>query len=382
MAEKRDYYEVLGVSKNATKDELKKAYRKLAIKYHPDKNPGDKKAEDTFKEAAEAYEMLSNDEKRQRYDQFGHAGFQGAGGGGFSGFSNMEDIFSHFGDIFEGFGGFGGFGGGGSSRGGRRAVRKGSNIRVKVTLTLQDVVNGVEKKLKITKKVACSSCDGTGAESSSGVETCSTCHGSGYVTRVTNTILGQMQQQSPCPTCGGEGTVISQKCTSCYGEGVVDGEETVTVKIPAGVGEGMQLNVAGKGNAARRGGVPGDLIVLITEESHPSLERDGNDILYELPISFPDAVLGATVEVPTIEGNVKIKIDSGTQPGKILRLRGKGIPDINGYGRGDFLVHVQVFVPKSVSKEEKSMLEEINKSENFQPKEGKTGFFDRMKNYF
>lgn len=380
MAEKRDYYEVLGVSKNATKDELKKAYRKLAIQYHPDKNPGNKEAEEKFKEAAEAYEVLSNDDKRRKYDQFGHAGLGGAAGGGFSGFSDIEDIFSHFGDIFGGFGGFGGFSGRG--RGGQRAVRKGSNIRIKVSLTLQDIVNGVEKKLKIKKKVACSKCDGTGAENPDAVETCGTCRGSGYVTRVTNTILGQMQQQSPCPTCGGEGKVITQKCTACYGEGVVDGEETVSVKIPAGVAEGMQLNVSGKGNAARRGGMPGDLIIVIGEESHPELERDGNDILYELAISFPDAVLGATVEVPTVENKVKIKIDPGTQPGKILRLRGKGIPDVNGYGRGDFLVHIQVFVPKTVSKDEKKILEQMKESPAFTPKQGKDGFFDRMKNYF
>ncbi len=380
MAEKRDYYEVLGVSKNATKDELKKAYRKLAIQYHPDKNPGDDAAEEKFKEAAEAYEVLSNDDKRRKYDQFGHAGLGGAGGG-YSGFSDINDIFSHFGDIFGGFGGFGGFGDSGR-RGGQRAVRKGSNIRIKVTLSLQDVVNGVEKKLKIKKKVTCSKCGGSGAESANDVTTCSTCKGGGYVTRVANTILGQMQQQSPCPTCSGEGKVITKKCTACYGEGVVDGEDTVSVKIPAGVAEGMQLNLSGKGNAARRGGVPGDLIVLIAEENHPELERDGNDILYELAISFPDAVLGATVEVPTVENNVKIKIDSGTQPGKILRLRGKGIPDVNGYGRGDFLVHVQVFVPKSVSKEDKKVLEKLKESDAFIPKKGAKGFFNRMKNYF
>lgn len=380
MAEKRDYYEVLGVSKNATKDELKKAYRKLAIQYHPDKNPGDDAVEEKFKEAAEAYEVLSNDDKRRKYDQFGHAGLGGASGG-YSGFSDINDIFSHFGDIFGGFGGFGGFGDSGR-RGGQRAVRKGSNIRIKVTLSLQDVVNGVEKKLKIKKKVSCSTCGGSGAESASDVATCSTCKGSGYVTRIANTILGQMQQQSPCPTCGGEGKVITKKCTACYGEGVVDGEDTVSVKIPAGVAEGMQLNVSGKGNAARRGGIPGDLIVVIAEENHPELERDGNDILYELAISFPDAVLGATVEVPTVENNVKIKIDSGTQPGKILRLRGKGIPDINGYGRGDFLVHVQVFVPKSLSKEDKKILEKLKESDAFIPKQGADGFFNRMKNYF
>jgi len=378
MAEKRDYYEVLGVSKSASKDELKKAYRKLAIQYHPDKNPGNAEAEEKFKEAAEAYEVLSNDAKKSKYDQFGHAGMGGAGGGGFSGFGDMDDIFSHFGDIF---GGFGGFGGGGRSRQ-RQQVRKGSNLRIKVTLNLKDIVNGVEKNLKLKKKVSCSTCNGSGAEAGSAKETCTTCSGSGFVTRVTNTLLGQMQQQTQCPTCGGEGKIITKKCNVCYGEGLVDGEETISVKIPAGVQEGMQLNVGGKGNAPRRGGVNGDLIVLIQEEEHPELERDGNDLLYELPVTFPDAVLGATVEVPTVENKVKIKIDAGTQPGKILRLRGKGVPDVNGYGRGDLLVHINVFVPKTISKDEKKVLEKMNESDSFKPKKGKDGFFDRMKNYF
>lgn len=383
MATKRDYYEVLGVSKSATKDELKKSYRKLAIQYHPDKNPGDKEAEEKFKEAAEAYEVLSDDDKRRKYDQFGHAGLGGAGGGGFSGFGDINDIFEHFGDIFGGaFGG--GFGGGFGSRGrgGRQAVRKGSNLRVRVQLNLQEIVQGVEKKIKLKKKVTCTTCNGSGAANPSAVQTCTTCNGSGYVVQVVNSILGRMQQQSACPTCGGEGKTITQKCTSCYGEGIVDGEETVSIKIPAGVGEGMQMNVAGKGNAPRRGGVSGDLIVVIAEESHPELQRDGNDLIYELPISFPHAVLGATVEVPTVEGNVKIKIDEGTQPGKVLRLRGKGIPDVNGYGRGDLLVQIQVFVPKSITKEERKTLEKLLESESFTPKVGKNGFFDRMKDFF
>jgi molecular chaperone DnaJ len=381
MATKRDYYEVLGVSKSATKDELKKAYRKLAIQYHPDKNPGDKAAEEKFKEAAEAYEVLSDDEKRRKYDQFGHAGLGGAGGSGFSGFGDINDIFEHFGDIFgSAFGGsgFGGF----SSRGRSQQVRKGSNLRVKVHLNLQEVVQGVEKKLKVKKKVACSTCNGSGAANAQAVQTCTTCKGTGYVVQVVNSILGRMQQQSPCPTCGGEGKTITQKCTTCYGEGIVDGEETISVKIPAGVGEGMQMNVAGKGNAPRRGGVNGDLIVVITEEKHPNLQRDGNDLIYELPISFPDAVMGATVEVPTVEGAVKIKIDEGTQPGKVLRLRGKGIPDVNGYGRGDLLVHIQVFVPKNITKDERKILEKLQESESFNPKFAKNGFFDRMKDFF
>ena len=338
MAEKRDYYEVLGVAKNATKDEIKKAYRKLAIKYHPDKNPGDKEAEEKFKEAAEAYDVLSDDTKRQRYDQFGHAGVGGAAGGGFS---DVNDIFTHFGDIFgDLFGGgasFGGFGGG--SRG--RAVRKGSNLRVRVKLNLSEIVSGTEKKIKIKKKVTCTACNGSGAATSNDVQSCPDCKGSGYVIRMVNGIFGRMQQQSPCPRCGGEGKIITHKCPHCSGEGVVDAEETVTVQIPAGVADGMQLNVPGKGNAPRHGGVNGDLYVLISEEEHPQLERDGNDLIYTLDISFPDAVLGANVEIPTVEGNVKIHIDEGTQSGKILRLRGKGVPDVNGYGRGDLLVNVK-----------------------------------------
>ena len=380
MAEKRDYYEVLGVSKSATNDELKKAYRKLAIQYHPDKNPGNKSAEEKFKEAAEAYEVLSHDDKRRKYDQFGHAGMGGAGGGGgFSGFGDINDIFEHFGDIFGGA-----FGGGFSQRGGGRqqATRKGSNLRVKVQLDLSEIVQGVEKKLKLKKKVSCTSCNGNGAANAGAVQTCTTCKGNGYVVQVVNSILGRMQQQTVCPSCGGEGKTITQKCTACYGEGVIDGEETISVKIPAGVAEGMQMNVHGKGNAARRGGVNGDLVVLITEEDHPELERDGNDLIYNLPVSFPDAVLGATVEIPTIEGTVKIKVEEGTQSGKILRLRGKGVPDVNGYGRGDLLVNIQVFVPKNITKEERKVLENMQKSESFIPKTGKNGFFDRMKDLF
>ncbi|MBR4349229.1 MAG: molecular chaperone DnaJ [Bacteroidales bacterium] len=378
MAEKRDYYEVLGVAKNATKDEIKMAYRKLAIKYHPDKNPGDKEAEEKFKEAAEAYDVLSDDTKRQRYDQFGHAGVGGAAGGGFS---DVNDIFTHFGDIFgDLFGGgasFGGFGGG--SRG--RAVRKGSNLRVRVKLNLSEIVSGTEKKIKIKKKVTCTACNGSGAATSNDVQSCPDCKGSGYVIRMVNGIFGRMQQQSPCPRCGGEGKIITHKCPHCSGEGVVDAEETVTVQIPAGVADGMQLNVPGKGNAPRHGGVNGDLYVLISEEEHPQLERDGNDLIYTLDISFPDAVLGANVEIPTVEGNVKIHIDEGTQSGKILRLRGKGVPDVNGYGRGDLLVNVQVYVPKNVTKDEKKLLEKLQESESFKPK-SQNGFFNRMRDFF
>lgn len=383
MATKRDYYEILGVSKSASKDELKKAYRKLAVQYHPDKNPDNKEAEEKFKEAAEAYEVLSDDEKRRKYDQFGHEGLGGAGG--FSGFTDINDIFNHFGDIFgAGFGGsFGGFGGGFSSRGrGGHSVRKGSNLRIKVSLNLQEIVGGVEKKIKLKKKVSCSTCSGSGAATPSAVQTCTTCNGAGVVVQVVNSILGRMQQQSVCPTCGGDGKTITQKCTNCYGEGIVDGEETVSIKIPAGVAEGMQMNAAGKGNAARRGGVNGDLILLIQEESHPDLQRDGNDLIYELPISIPQAILGATVEIPTVDGSAKIKVDEGTQSGKILRLRGKGIPDVNGYGRGDLLVQVQVFVPKTISKEERKTLEKLQDSPSFAPQNKKEGFFSKVKDFF
>lgn len=385
MTTKRDFYEILGVSKSASKEEIKKAYRQKAIQYHPDKNPGDKEAEDKFKEAAEAYEVLSDDNKRARYDQFGHAGMGSSGGGGYSHDWNIEDIFSQFGDIFGGhfgsFGGFGGFGSGGG-RGGRRVAR-GTDLRVKVKLNYSEIANGVEKKIKVNKYVSCNSCDGTGAEGSSGFTTCSTCRGSGYVTRVTNTILGQMQSTSPCPTCNGEGKTINNKCKACSGEGVVRDNEVITIKIPAGVAEGMQLNVSGKGNAARRGGVPGDLLVIIEEEKHPELIRDGNDLIYNLSVSIPDAILGVPIEIPTIDGKVKIKIEPGTQPGKILRLRGKGLPEVNSYNRGDLLVAINVYIPKSLSKDEKAIIEKMSKSPSFapDPKE-QTSFFERMRGYF
>jgi molecular chaperone DnaJ len=381
---KRDYYEVLGVGRDASKDEIKKAYRKMALKYHPDKNPGDKNAEEHFKEAAEAYEVLSDDNKRARYDQFGHAGM--GNGGGFGGFSGggmtIEDIFSQFGDIFGGhFGGFGSFGGGGRSS---RRVNKGSDLRVKVKLNYQEIANGAEKKIKVNKYVSCKACNGTGAAGSSGYSTCSTCRGSGYVTRVTNTMLGQMQTTSPCPTCNGEGKIIVNKCSSCGGEGVVRDDEVITIKIPAGVAEGMQMSVSGKGNAARRGGVNGDLLVLIEEEKHPELIRDGNDLIYNLYISFPDAALGAPVEIPTVDGKVKIKIDPGTQPGKVLRLRGKGLPEVNGYGRGDLLVTINVWVPKNLSREERAVIERFAKSPNFDPRpdSSEANFFERMRGFF
>ncbi len=381
---KRDYYEVLGVSKSATKEELKKAYRKMAIKYHPDKNPGDKEAEEKFKEAAEAYEVLSNDDKKARYDQFGHAGMGGAaGGGGFGGFSNMEDIFSHFGDIFGGHFGGGGFGGfSGGQR--QRYVNKGSNLRVKVKLNFEEISKGVEKKIKVRKYVACNSCNGSGAKDSNSYSTCSTCNGSGQVTRVQRTLLGQMQTASVCPDCGGEGKTITQKCTSCHGEGVEKAEEVISINIPAGVEEGMQLSVSGKGNAARRGGINGDLLVLIEEVEHPELIRDGNNLLYNLFITVPDAILGTTAEIPTIDGRVKVKIDAGTQSGKILRLRGKGFPDVNRYGTGDLLVKINVWIPKGLKKEERKLVEKLSKSDSFKPNPTKEekGFFQRMKDYF
>lgn len=380
--EKRDYYEVLGVSKSADATEIKKAYRKLALKYHPDKNPGDKEAEEKFKEAAEAYDVLSNEEKRRRYDQFGHAGVGGAGQGGFGGGMSMDDIFSQFGDIFGSFGGFSGFGGFGGGRSARR-VNRGTNLRVKVKMNLQEIATGIEKKIKVKKYVACQHCNGTGAKDGKSYSTCSTCKGSGQVTRVQNTILGAMQTTSTCPTCEGEGKIINEKCTFCNGEGVLMSEEVISINIPAGVGEGMQLSLSGKGNAARRGGVNGDLIVLIEEEEHPELVRDGNDLLYNVFIGYPEAVLGETVEIPTIEGKVKVKIEAGTQPGKILHLRGKGLPDVNGYGKGDLLAKVNVWIPKNLSKDEKKLVEKMKEAEGFKPGSGdKKSIFSKMKDFF
>ncbi|MBI9035655.1 MAG: molecular chaperone DnaJ [Bacteroidales bacterium] len=378
---KRDYYEVLGVQKDATEAEFKKAYRKLAIKYHPDKNPNNHEAEEKFKEAAEAYEILSNPDKRAKYDRFGHAGVGGAAGGGFGGGGmNMDDIFSQFGDIFGGA--FGGGFGGGHSR--RQRVNRGTNLRVRVKLTLEEIANGVEKKIKVNKHVSCDSCDGSGAKHGSGHTTCHTCHGSGQVTRVTSTFLGQMQTSSTCPTCNGQGQVIRDKCPKCAGNGITKGEEVISLKIPAGVAEGMQLSVSGKGNAAARGGVPGDLIILIEEIKHELLERDGNNLIYEHYLSFPDAALGSSIEIPTIEGKARIKIQPGTQPGKVLRLKGKGLPDVNGYGRGDLLINLNVWTPKSLSKDEQSILEKLQNSDNFRPNPTSKdkSLFDRMKEYF
>ena len=381
---KRDYYEILEVPKSANKEEIKKAYRKKAIQYHPDKNPGDKAAEEKFKEAAEAYEILSDDNKKARYDQFGHAGVSGAGGFSGGGMS-MEDIFSHFGDIFSDLG-MGGFGF--SSFGGRqqqsRMMSRGTNLRIKVRLNLQEVAQGAEKKLKLKKYVSCKTCNGTGAEGDHGYSTCNVCNGKGQVTRIANTILGRMQTSSVCSNCGGFGKVITRKCTACYGEGIVQDEELVTVNIPAGVAEGMQLTVSGRGNAARRGGINGDLIVVIEEEPHADLVRDGNDLIYPLFVSISDATIGTTVEIPTVDSRVKIKVDAGTQPGTILRLRGKGIPEVNGYGRGDLLVTVNVWIPKTITKEERVVLERLNASKNFQPQptQEDKSFFQKVRNLF
>ncbi len=376
---KRDYYEILGVSKNADKTEIKKAYRKIALKYHPDKNPGDKSAEEKFKEAAEAYEILSNEEKKAKYDRFGHSAFDG--GQGFSGGGmSMDDIFSHFGDIFENFGFGGGFSSG--SRSGRR-VNKGSNLRVKVKLDLKDILNGTTKKIKVKKYVECSHCTGTGSADGS-FDNCTTCRGSGQVIQIRNTMLGQMQTSSTCPTCRGEGKIIKNKCTHCYGEGIVKGEEVVQITVPAGVAEGMQMKVGGKGSAPRRGGINGDLHVVFEENEHPELIRDEEDLLYNLFISFPEAALGTSVEIPTIESKVKIKIAPGTQGGKVLRLRGKGLPTYGSYGKGDILVKVNVWVPTKLEKDEKRILEKLKNSDNFEPKPDKNekSFFDRMKDMF
>lgn len=390
--EKRDYYEVLEVTKEATAEVIKKAYRKKAIQFHPDKNPGDKVAEEKFKEAAEAYDVLSNPDKRARYDQFGHAGMSGAAGnggpfgGGFGGAGmSMDDIFSMFGDVFGGrggggFGGFGGFGGGGGQQ--QRRFR-GSDLRVKVKLTLKEVATGAEKKFKLKKYVNCSHCHGTGAEGDGGSETCPTCKGSGSVIRNQQTILGTMQTRVTCSTCSGEGKIIKNKCKHCGGEGIEYGEEVVSVNIPAGVAEGMQLSMGGKGNAGKHNGVPGDLLILVEEEQHPDLIRDENDLIYNLLLSFPTAALGGTVEIPTIDGKVKVKIDSGTQPGKVLRLRGKGLPNVNGYGTGDLLVNVSVYVPETLTKDEKNTLEKMESSENFQPNTSvKEKIFKKFKSFF
>ena len=372
---KRDYYETLGVSKSADTKEIKKAYRKLAVKYHPDKNPDNPAAEESFKEAAEAYDVLSNADKKQRYDQYGHAGMGGTAGGGFGGGGmNMDDIFSQFGDIFGGGGGgFGGFGGGGRSRG--RRVIKGTNLRIRLSLTLQEVAEGVDKKIKVSRLV-----------NAEGVtyNTCNTCQGSGQVTRISNTILGQMQTSSPCPHCNGNGKSIDKRPQGTDANGMLKESETVKITIPTGVEDGMQLKVSGKGNAAPMDGINGDLIVLIHVEEHEQLIRDGQNLHFDHYISFSDAALGTNTEIPTVTGKVKIKLEEGIQSGKILRLKGKGLPSVNSYGTGDLLIHINVWTPQNLSKEEKQFFEESKKSDTFTP--NPTGndksFFDRVKEMF
>lgn len=378
---KRDYYEVLGVSRNASADEIKKSYRKLALQYHPDRNPGDNAAEEKFKEAAEAYDVLSDSQKRAQYDRFGHAATS-AGSGGFGGGGmRMEDIFSNFGDIF-GDDVFGSFFGGGRSRGGGQ---RGSNLRVKVTMSYPEIANGVRKTLKIKKHIVCNTCHGSGAKDSNSIQTCSMCKGSGQVRKVTSTFLGQMQTVATCPQCNGNGVRVTASCATCKGEGRVYGEETITADIPAGVQEGMQMNMSGKGNAGERGGASGDLLILIEEEKNQELQRDGMDVQYILPISFPEAVLGTSKEVPTIDGKAKIKIPEGTHSGKILKLKGKGFPELNGHHKGDQLIFVKVWTPQQLSEEERRNIEQLQESHNFQPgAEAKKdrSFFDKLKDVF
>lgn len=380
---KRDYYEILGVTRNATQEEIKKAYRKVAIKFHPDKNPDNPEAEDQFKEAAEAYEILRNPDKRERYNRFGHQGVGGASGGGYGGGGmTMDDIFSQFGDIFGGggnpFESF--FGGGGRTQ----RQRKGSNLRIKLKLTLDEVAHGAEKKIKVKRYTSCDVCGGNGAKNGTAVRSCPSCSGTGQIRKVVNTMLGQMVSSSTCPTCSGEGKIVDDKCDKCYGEGRILEEEVINVKIPEGVGDGMQLSMSGKGNVPRRGGIPGDLLIVIEEVEDAQLKREGINIVHDLYLSFVDAALGTSVEVPTIDGNVKIKIDPGTQSGKILRLRGKGVQDINGYSRGDQLININIWTPKNLTDKEKNILNGLKNSPNFKPQPDKSdkSFFERMKEFF
>ncbi len=372
---KRDFYEILEVDKSASAEEIKKAYRKMAIKHHPDKNPDDPTAEDKFKEAAEAYEVLSDPQKRQRYDQFGHQGVGNSGGGGYGGGGmSMEDIFSQFGDIFGGGGGspFDSFFGGGG--GGRRGMRKGTNLRIKLKLTLKEIAAGVEKKIKVSRLVV---------DPSTRFKTCQACNGTGQVRRVMNTMLGQMMSTSTCPTCGGAGQTVESRATGTDSSGLKKQEEVITIKIPAGVSDGMQLSMSGKGNEVA-GGIPGDLLILVEETEDDTFQRDGNNVLFDLHISFVDAALGSSVEVPTLDGKVKIKIEPGTQSGKVLRLRGKGVKSIDNYGIGDQLIYVNVWTPKQLSKEERAILENLRTSENFKPDPSKEekSFFEKMKEFF
>jgi molecular chaperone DnaJ len=386
---KRDFYEILGVSKSSSADEIKKAYRKVAMQFHPDRNPGDKAAEEKFKEAAEAYEILSDTDKKAKYDRFGHQAFGPGtpGGGGYGGGGmDMNDIFSQFGDVFgdDMFGGF--FGGGQSrSRGGAKARgQRGSNLRIKLKMNYEEIANGVNKQVKVKKHVLCTTCGGNGAKDNSSIQTCGTCKGSGQVRKVTNTFLGQMQTVNTCPTCNGEGSTVTAKCTPCKGEGRVYGEETISIDIPAGVQDGMQLSMSGKGNAGERGGSSGDLIIMIEEEQHEFLHRDGLNVSFDLYITIPDAIFGTSVEVPTIDARAKIKIPAGTQSGKIFRLKGKGFPEVQGYAKGDQLIHVNIWTPQEVSEEEKIALNKMQESENFKPKpiKGDKSFYDKVKEAF
>ena len=386
---KRDFYEILGVGKSSSADEIKKAYRKVAMQFHPDRNPGDKAAEEKFKEAAEAYEILSDTDKKAKYDRFGHQAFGPgtAGGGGYGGGGmDMNDIFSQFGDVFgdDMFGGF--FGGGQSrSRGGAKARgQRGSNLRIKLKMNYEEIANGVNKQVKVKKHVLCTTCGGNGAKDNSSIQTCGTCKGSGQVRKVTNTFLGQMQTVNTCPTCNGEGSTVTAKCTPCKGEGRVYGEETISIDIPAGVQDGMQLSMSGKGNAGERGGSSGDLIIMIEEEQHEFLHRDGLNVSFDLYITIPDAIFGTSVEVPTIDARAKIKIPAGTQSGKIFRLKGKGFPEVQGYAKGDQLIHVNIWTPQEVSEEEKIALNKMQESENFKPKpiKGDKSFYDKVKEAF
>lgn len=387
---KRDYYEILGVDKSAGDSELKRAYRKLAMKYHPDRNKGDKEAEIKFKEASEAYEVLRDPQKRQRYDQFGHAGINGGGfGGGASDFGNadFEDIFSRFSDIFGGdiFGGES-FGGSRSrSRRRRGAGRPGSDMKLRVSLSLEEIAEGTEKKLKVKRHMTCDACNGTGAETDSDYETCGTCNGVGEVRQVSRTMFGQFVNVQPCPACSGEGRIIRNKCTKCSGEGRVKGEDHIKVNIPSGVTNGNYITLRRQGNAGIRGGDPGDLIVLIEEKEHKYFERDGNDIYYNLTLSIPDAVLGTDVEVPTLKGKAKVKVEPGTQPGKLLRMKARGIRGLNNSGIGDQFIRVNMYVPKDLTDEEHKHIKALRDAEHFNPanaKQREKGFFSKVKDVF
>lgn len=388
MATKKDYYEVLGVSKSASTDEIKKAYRKLAVKYHPDKNPGDKEAEEKFKEAAEAYSILSDPDKKARYDQFGHAGVEGAGPDFSGGFGNLNDILNDlFGGAFGGgfgrFSGFGGFGGG--NRGPQQRVYRGRDIRVRVKLTLEEIAKGAEKEITIEKSVPCSDCGGRGARNSSDIRTCPACNGTGQVQRVVNSFLGQTVTYSTCQQCGGEGKIISNPCRSCGGTGLVRKRETIKVRIPAGVEAGMQLTLQGQGHAAKNNGINGDLLVVIEEQEHPELKRDGNNLFYTKIVSIPDAILGADVDVPGIDGTHKVKVEPGTQSGTVIRLKGRGLPTVNGYGgTGDLYVKIAVWVPKKLEKDDKAVVEALKTKESFKPNPSKEdkSFFDKLKDLF